>query len=354
MLKTLQACRAAAALLVVLLHTSVSIFAVPKYFSSRPFGRLFDFGYAGVDLFFVLSGFIIMHAHRADLGRPERLPRYLLRRVRRIYPTYWAVLALLLGGYFLVPSLGTGSQRDFGVIVRSFLLLPEPHGEPILGVAWSLVFEMFFYLLFALLLVRRWLGWTAFAGLAALACVRPWAEQYPFDFLGSEYHFRFLAGLLVAVVTSRWRIPRPRLVALCGLTMFLGTGLISTYPDAIATRLRSAGFTLGSTLLLAGLVEWEKTRVVAVPRLVLFLGDASYSIYLVHLLALSVLAKVTMAIRLDSLVPHTILFVGVVAGAIAAGAAFHLYVELPLRAIGRKKTAPKEQAPVEVAVWQAA
>jgi peptidoglycan/LPS O-acetylase OafA/YrhL len=73
MLKSLQACRAAAAILVVLYHTSHGIFRLPRYFEHKPFGPVFDFGFAGVDFFFVLSGFIMMHVHAADIGRPSAI-----------------------------------------------------------------------------------------------------------------------------------------------------------------------------------------------------------------------------------------------------------------------------------------
>src|SRR5438105_10339285 len=85
---SLQTGRAVAAWMVVLYHASGSIFT--KYFvGERPVGRVFDFGYAGVDFFFVLSGFIMLHVHRDDLGRPKRLGRYLWKRCTRIYLPYW-------------------------------------------------------------------------------------------------------------------------------------------------------------------------------------------------------------------------------------------------------------------------
>src|SRR4051812_18041777 len=94
---TLQALRGAACLLVVVLHTA----GVEAKFGLRfaPLRPVQWFGYAGVDLFFVLSGFIIAATPRADLGRPRRLPAYLFRRAWRIYPTFWAVLALALVHY---------------------------------------------------------------------------------------------------------------------------------------------------------------------------------------------------------------------------------------------------------------
>ena len=81
MLRSLQACRAVAALLVVLFHASVGIFNLPKYFGCKPFGPVFDFGFVGVDFFFVLSGFIMVYVHAADFGQPRALGAYFWKRV---------------------------------------------------------------------------------------------------------------------------------------------------------------------------------------------------------------------------------------------------------------------------------
>ncbi len=166
MLRCLQACRAAAALLVVLFHTSEGIVALPKYFAARPFGALFAFGGAGVDFFFVLSGFIIAHVHGGDVGRPERLRAYLTKRLTRIYPTYWAVLLPVLLVFLAVPSFGKGHERDPLVMFCSLVLLPLANSEPVLIVSWSLCYEVLFYGLFAgLIASRRWAARSRSPGL---------------------------------------------------------------------------------------------------------------------------------------------------------------------------------------------
>jgi hypothetical protein len=91
---SLQAGRALAALLVVLLHLGL-IIADAKYFDVPWVGTPFRWGDAGVEFFFVLSGFIITSAHAGDISRPSRLIPYLQRRAIRIYPPYWIVFALV-------------------------------------------------------------------------------------------------------------------------------------------------------------------------------------------------------------------------------------------------------------------
>jgi peptidoglycan/LPS O-acetylase OafA/YrhL len=86
-LESLQACRGFAAIAVLLFHTT-GILEQPKYWHSDPFGSLFRPGDSGVLFFFVLSGFIISHAHRNDVGRPATFTRYVTNRISRIYPSY--------------------------------------------------------------------------------------------------------------------------------------------------------------------------------------------------------------------------------------------------------------------------
>ncbi len=346
MLNSLQGCRAVAALLVVLFHTSGSIFQLPKYFNSQPFGRLFDFGYGGVDLFFVLSGFIIWKVHAKDIGNPQSWSVYLSKRLWRIFPPYWVMLTLLVPVFFLVPSFGTGTERQLDRILTSYFLLPHPTESPILVVAWSLVFELFFYFMFSLLILNRWVGLLAFSCLVFLVSIKP-SAAYPWHFLSHDYHSEFLLGILASILVDRVRLPRPHLVAFVGISIFFGYGLFEAYGSTPADPGPRLAFAMGSMLMLAGLVQLEQQQGFAMPRLLTFLGDASYSIYLVHLPTLSVFAKVAMASHLDRLVPHWFLFVAFALGALAVGCVFHVLVEKPiLRRRSAVKPTPKPAEPL--------
>ena len=91
----IQAARGIAALLVVAYHAERAL-SLPQYVGRMPLDGITGFGHAGVDFFFVLSGFIILTVHGVDLGQPGRFRRYAARRVCRIYPPYWIVTALVL------------------------------------------------------------------------------------------------------------------------------------------------------------------------------------------------------------------------------------------------------------------
>jgi len=329
MLNSLQACRAAACLLVVLYHTD-AIFNLPKYFGDRPFGTIFDCGPMALDLLFVLSGFIILHTHRDDLGKPERLGNYLHRRFHRLYPTYWAVLFCMLPVFFLVPSFGDGSQRDPGVVLRSLFLLPQPSGNPIIVVSWSLSLEVLFYLAFGALVLHRGFGLAVFGVWAFILWKAPWSD-YPLSFLHHPYFIPILGGMVACEIVHRWPIQEPLRLAWGGGAILLGLSIcdgIGFVPPLNAQFLLLSG---GCMLLVMGLAAEEKMARLPVPKLICQLGDASYSVYLVHYPALSVLCKISKSLSLDAKIPHQLLFLGLSISAIAVGMVFARVVELPLR-----------------------
>ena len=134
----IEAGRGVAALLVLGVHARDHLFK--NFGQSVPLGDLFVFGHAGVDFFFVLSGFIILYVHAKDIGRPHRLSHYLQRRFTRIYPFYWAALLLTLA----VMSVSKAQIfPSFFHVVSSVLLIPLS-GDPVIPVAWTLQNEVTF------------------------------------------------------------------------------------------------------------------------------------------------------------------------------------------------------------------
>lgn len=331
MFSLLQSARFFAALLVVFRHGAV-LFEDPRYFDHRFAGGLFRSGDAGVDFFFVLSGFIILHAHAGDIGRPARVWPYILRRVIRIYPAYLVLLPILAAGALLTHTQYSDLVRQPLYLLQNALLLPSDNN--LLAVAWTLNHEIVFYALFALLIFDVRLGAAALAAWAIAAGFIQGPLLAPEPLLSSPHHIEFLLGMAAASMLRQGRLPAPGLMLAIGLAGFAatcaGSGLVWT--DVMETTGPNLVLPLGlsSMLIVMGLVEVERSGAARAPSLLRLLGDASYSIYLVHFPALTLAVQLGHRFGLQRHAGLPVLFAAMVIGATAAGLAYYLVIERPL------------------------
>ena len=338
---SLQAGRAAAAILVVLYHTNL-ILSAQKYFSVEPFGKLpRSFGNAGVSFFFVLSGFIIVHAHRYDIGTPSRLASYVRNRVTRIFPPYWAATALVYPAQVVFHASG-------GVLfwVSTITLLPIYANQAVLPVAWTLFYEILFYLLFMVVVADRLVGFV-FIGLWASLCVAALiGVVFPsaLGFVSSPLNLLFLfGGASSRIYGSGWS-RYPLVLSGLGFAVFSGTAISYSYFDPHFVELEFLLFGIGSALIIMGLSIAERHGWVAIPRSLSFLGAASYSIYLVHYPALSFMAKVALKYQAARQIPSMLLFLMFSVAATLIGIAFYRIVERPLLSAVRGKLGRRKYA----------
>lgn len=322
----IQALRGIASLAVILYHVARHMDQVT---ASPLMMRFFQPGHAGVDLFFVLSGFIILHVHRTDIGQPDRLRRYARQRFQRLMPIYWIALGLTA-----LALIAAGNAVSPGAFLWSASLLPTAQ-EPLLGIAWTLQHELLFYMLFALLIFSRQLGvallllWTGWIMLAALGLV---AVAAP-DRITNLYNLEFLAGMGAAALLSSGRITAPRMMTMAGATLLLTACVAESagWLDGYGALARLA-YGLPSALLIAGLAAWEQVRGMAVPAPLRALGEASYSLYLFQFLGLSATWQVWQLLGLDAAAMPVLCFLVLAVAALIAGLVMSHLVEQPLLA----------------------
>lgn len=328
-LDTLQIGRAFAALCVVLFHVNAAL-ALPKYLG-RDVCAWFLPGQSGVDFFFVLSGFVIFLAHDKDIGNPRACVGFLWKRFRRLYPPLWVVLLVVLPVFYLVPSFGRGGETTPTTIVNAFLIAPAAK-EYLLSVEWTLRHEIVFYLVFAVIVVRPVWGIALSGFWLFLSALDPWLElNFPSAFLFSGYHILFGYGLLAYLAYRSDRLPAPSLFLAAGAALFA----LAWYLVVRASG-RGAGelawlFGLGAALAIPGAATLERRRPFRMPSSLVLLGEASYSIYLVHFPTISLMAK--LARFAQGRVPDAALFLAITATAIGVGIAFHIVVERCLLAL---------------------
>ena len=158
-LHSLEWVRAFAALLVVFFHTQ-AVFS--SHLGYTPFGDAFHSGDKGVDLFFVLSGFIITYVHRKDIGQPKRAPGYVFNRLTRIYPSVWIISLFAIFVYFIgFGGAAKSVKLGYSALAASIMLFPQ-HIDPLVNVTWTLCFEMFFYVVFLIAILNRYIGIAIF------------------------------------------------------------------------------------------------------------------------------------------------------------------------------------------------
>nr|MBX2864250.1 acyltransferase [Leptolyngbyaceae cyanobacterium MAG.088] len=248
-LQLLETLRGLAAILIVLFHAT-ELFSL-KF--DQPFLlSFFEFGDAGVDFFFVLSGFFLALSSYNLIGCRHRAKDFLVKRCIRLYPLYWLVSLWVIPVYFFVPTFGKGYEQDIGVIVKSLLLIPQTHA-PILSVAWFLSHILFFYIVFTLMIllpkvaskiILAGLSVSAFLMLTDVLSGFHFRSNTHFliNFIFSYYNFEFVAGWLLGIVIRK--IQLEAFVSLCILLMgclsFMISGLLDVY--VLRTTSETIGF----------------------------------------------------------------------------------------------------------------
>lgn len=344
-LRGVEAARGVAAVLVVLRHAT-DLLAAHHEPRTYPLRGLFLFGNAGVDFFFVLSGFIIYHIHRQDIGQPARAAGYAWKRLVRIYPTYWVVMAGF-GLILLYSPEKNPAVTSTANVIASVFLLPRLQ-DPVLGVAWTLRHEMLFYLLFGIMVLSRPVGrWVlgAWAGLIGWNIVVFSVTGSPFfhglagDLLFRVFNAEFFFGIAVARRLHGGRpVRHARVILAVGALGFLGNGLLFSFGPHLPAEWppRQLVFALAAAMMLLGLVGAERAGTLRVPRFLFVLGTASYSIYLTHLISVMILQK-ALLLRPFAALGLNAGFLVVVVLSVCGGLVFSRLVEVPLLAWLRRR-----------------
>lgn len=248
-------------------------------------GDLLGFlGSTGVGFFFVLSGFIMVHVHRDDVGHPRVVPHFVWRRLGRIFPTYFVAFAIMLGVNLLQKS-SVRVDVTPSFLAEQLLLLPGV--KMFLGPAWTLRNELFFYFLFSFLLVDRRLGLALFAGwfcllVGCLVVYGPWTQAtdgFP-DIYLHHVNLYFLMGIAVAVADRNGWLSRFAICCVGAAVILLGLSFTALTRDPAVLWIM--GLFPAYAAILGGAVLMSKGEIRA-PRFLVWLGAISYSLYLVHL-----------------------------------------------------------------------
>ncbi len=255
---------------------------------------------AGVDVFFVISGFIMVHTSRNLFATVDGPRVFLARRIARVVPIYWAVVTVYLVIGQLIPAALNRDAPSLVEILTSYLFIPHPlpNGvvHPVYSLGWTLNYEMFFYGVFASALLlqpqRAILAVTAvLLGLVAFGRFSQ-TMPVPIAFWSEPIVLEFAFGMALALLAKKGCLLPPigRLGLMAIAVLLLHFDLAR--PDGALVLPQVIAYGVPAAMLVAAAVlgpvspAWP-----AVELSVAALGDASYSLYLVHPFAIRALRE---------------------------------------------------------------
>lgn len=345
MIQSLQALRAFAALIVVFRHIntlyqkrSFELGLADSFLN--PNHAFISYCEVGVDIFFVLSGFIIVYTSWDELSSKT----FIKKRLLRIYPAYWGALA----GVILIACLpGSVAVVNIHDLVYSILLWPHINSldgglHPMLGVGWTLSYEMLFYLIYCFIIgqtartEKRVFALSAvMIGFVTLSLLFD-SQAVWVKFLGRPVVLEFASGAILAVM-YRHKMFIGREVAAALISLFACSWLF--YSFSVDWHDVHEFFTMGlvSIGLIGACVLYPGIARMRIAPIWLWLGAASYSIYLVHGLPMQLISGMwKRGLFVPSggfLLPG---FIGLFIGLVALGGFYHIAFEKPLLRFGRR------------------
>ena len=320
----LQILRITAAIMVLVTHSSF-------YARERldPAFGIWGGGASGVDIFFVLSGFVMVASSTQLFGDAEGWKEFASRRILRIVPIYWIATTAKVAAVLLTSGYVLHTGFSATQVIASYLFIPAMGSEgdiaPVVGVGWTLNFEMFFYLLFALALLLRVNVYRFVGGVLGLLALGAFLRQphWPAaSFYLDTRVIQFFYGMLIARACFAGR-KAPRWVAMMLLGLGL-LGLMASWPPL--DWLHGLHYGVAAAMVVYGMASLEDS-LPHIPRVVLYGADASYVIYLFHPF---IAPAVPVVLRKMHMVQPILSVACSVALALLGGCLIHAYLEKPI------------------------
>ncbi|RZF60738.1 acyltransferase [Sphingomonas populi] len=283
----------------------------------------------GVDIFFVISGFVmVMASDPHKRGGVRNAVQFLLKRLARIYPLYWIATAMNLIILIALPKVVLHSRFEVGEVFSWFLLVPTLNSdgriEPLVGVGWTLYFEMAFYCLFSIFIALRirpifLLPILVAGGIYGLMLP---AERAPGLVYFSPLLFEFGYGVIIGILARRGMMPvrGGALLIIIGFTTLLLSPARLGGIDIVMHGVSSA-------LVVLGFVVLEPFWSRRLHPTLLVLGAASYAMYLFHPILGPAIPTVLSILHIKA---GILSIIGVISVSVAVSLILHKVVEQPL------------------------
>lgn len=337
-LNSIQVLRALAALMVTIAHAAEEVkyfFGIEIAIETTPLGK-------GVDLFFVISGFIIYYASRDQFGSRRGISTFVYNRISRVVPLYFLFTTLMVFVVLSFPSGVKEARFDVWQVITSYIFIPYERYDgriaPILSLGWTLNYEMFFYVLFTCVMwlpARRGaiLSITLLIILAIIGCIVPADAPAPIRAWTSSIILEFAMGVAIALSYERYGKSLST-NAWTAIALIVG-GLFVLYflnlpgkpewlPRFVAAGVPMAITVAAAVLLLPASAEGR------LPSWSVALGDSSYSLYLSHRFVQRPIQIVLTRLSLDPVLSAGLYMLFAVSIAVAVGHLVYLVLERPL------------------------
>lgn len=317
-LDSIQMLRGIAALLVAFAHLhSVE----SKMGGSIIFGDWALNGFFGVDLFFVISGFIMVFISHNKKYSLKTIHNFIGLRLFRIYPLWWLVCGAVFIIYIIRPDLVYQNTINQPNILKSFLLLPQ-ESLPLHAIGWTLINELYFYFVFSVFLLfkRKYLPYLLFIwGIISYVFAMFFyeTERHPVILLIlSPMNLEFIFGAFAALFyLEKINLNSKLLISIALVALFLisANNMPNPNENFNSQLYRALFYSIPCALLLLGLVNAEKNNFNP-PHFLVFIGNISYSFYLIHVLIFSAIGRIAARFSSDGIIDN--LFFSIIAIAI--------------------------------------
>ena len=300
MIYSIQVLRGIAAFSVALIHAEALMYDYYGIDNMKAHAsQIFDDARSGVDLFFIISGFVMTYNFQR---KHISWTNFITGRIIRIVPLYWALTIFLFSLFYLFPQLFSSLKVTSEQLFYSLFFIPNKL-SPVIGIGWTLNFEICFYIIFSLVFILpRNVGpnvvWSiillaVLAG-ASLELNNPILRQ-----ITSPLLLEFLTGSIIARFWFRKEFTSNLSYLVAGLGLFL---IVLPIPGG-----RVFDWGIGCSMLVFGCIMLPKENLMNSSKILILLGNISYSLYLVHDFALPAVGKLWFFLGLDSKFPMTFL-----------------------------------------------